>query len=84
MSTELVPLGDLPVGKYDDTFADVASSSAYLPYIQLYGGNSKLCKQGKIPIGHFGVVRNKEVQPLGQSFDCIPLAYRPRAMDILS
>lgn len=81
---ELVQMDNLPVGKYsqDEQFNAIAVSSNYLPYIQLYGGNSDACKTGKIPIGTYGVVRSKDnIENLTPMVDVLVLAWRPRAMN---
>ena len=61
----------------------VASSSAFLPRIQLYGGNSDACKEGKIPIGQYGLVTGKDdLQVLGAEVEVLVLAGRAKALQI--
>src|ERR1044072_5547777 len=54
----------------------------FLPYVQLYGSNSKLAKRRVIPGGNFGLTIGKDrIIDLGEKFDFIPVAIRPKAMD---
>lgn len=66
----------------DDDFGSVSSSNKYLGRIMLFGGNSGDAKEGKINIGHFGLVNAKVLTDLGKEFDCLPIVWRPKAMDI--
>lgn len=67
----------------DEDFSKYAKSSKFLQRIQLYGSSSKLCKMGRIPQGHFGVPVSKDkIDDLGDSFDCLVIQYRLKAMDI--
>ena len=72
------------VSKYATPETELAVTKAgdYLPYLGLFGGESKLAKEGKIPIGHFGVCPNSDtVIDLGNEFICIALSWRPKAID---
>lgn len=85
MSNELSVLqSTLPVRAVDEaSFNEIAKPSNFHPRIQLYGGNSDACKEGKIPIGRFGLVPDKETLiDLGPEILCIPLTFRFKAMDI--
>lgn len=67
----------------DQDFLGLASSSKYFPRIQLFGSSSKLVKQGKFPTGHYGLVTKKDsADDLGESFDCIAVDVRAKAMDL--
>lgn len=81
---ELIPADvDLPVGKYagEDVFKDIATSTAWLPRIQLCGGNSALCQQGKISIGHYALIKSKDEHvSLTNVFDLVPVGWRPKAI----
>lgn len=81
----LEPTALAPAGKYSslEVFQAIAKSGDYLPRVQLFGGNSEACKEGKIPIAHFGIVPNKDtIEDIGERFDCAVLAWRPRAIRI--
>lgn len=78
--------GDLPIAKYTEeekTWGDVVTAAAFLPRVQLYGGNSGLVQEGKIKMGHFGLTKSKDqTDDLGSSFDCLVLSWRFKAMEI--
>jgi len=48
--------------------------------VQLFGSNSDKCKEGKIGMGHFGIVSGDNLEDIGSKFNCIPLALRPKAI----
>lgn len=67
----------------DKTFNELATSGGFLPRVQLFGSNSDLAKEGKIPMGTYGFVTSKEqVIPLGAEVDVLPICYRPKALDM--
>jgi hypothetical protein len=85
----LIPLDQLQVSgeliTNDDDFDSIATAADYLPRIQLYGSNSKAVKSELINVGRFGIPRSQdEIEDLGKSFECLPLAWRPKAMEITS
>lgn len=87
MSTDIavLDLSQLPstsVGS-QDTFDDLARGATFLGRLQLFGSNSKQCQKGLIKPGHFGIpVSDDEVVDLGASCDILPLARRPKAIDM--
>jgi hypothetical protein len=62
---------------------DVAKASDFLPRIQLVT-KGKYVDTGKIPPGRWGVPQTggEDIEDLGDSIDVIPLAVRPKALDI--
>ncbi len=67
----------------DDAFGEVSTSGKYLPRLQMYGSKSEQVTAGKIPMAHYGLVSGKDnIQDLGGSVNCIPIAWRPKAMDV--
>src|SRR5689334_16237518 len=79
----LVPADILGNPEADGGALAVAGASAFLPRIQLYGGNSDACKEGKIPIGHYGLATGKDdLQPLGPEVEVLVLAGRAKALQI--
>lgn len=69
--------------KFDDNvFEKIAKSGDWLPRVQLFGGENRTVKSGKFPIGHFGLVKDSNTPPLdlGESFDAVLVAWRPKAM----
>lgn len=63
-----------------DTFKEVAASQQFVPYIQLLGSNSRIVKQGKFPMGHFGLGLDQKLNDLGDEFICLPVAWRSKAV----
>lgn len=62
-------------------WSDVITAAAFLPRVQLYGGNSQAVQEGKIQVGRFGLVRNKDqIDDMSSTFDCLPLSWRFKAM----
>jgi hypothetical protein len=67
----------------DDIFNSVANSGKYLARIQMFGGNSEAVKSGKVPMASYALVTGKDqYQPLGDAVDVVPVAWRPKAMDV--
>ena len=49
----------------------------------MFGGNSEAVKSGKVPMANYALVTGKDAyQVLGGKVDCIPLGWRPKAMDV--
>ena len=68
--------------KYDSGFDEIASSTKFLPRLQLFTSNSEAVQTGKIPVAHYGLVKGKDnITDLGKSVLCMPLAYRAKALD---
>lgn len=86
MSNELATM-NFPVANHMEdakAWGDVVTAASYLPYISLYGGNSNAAKEGKIGIGCYGLVRQKDkIEDLTKEFECLPLSLRFKAMQIL-
>ncbi len=82
---ELVPMGSLAVSKYsaDSVFGEIASSSAFLPRIMLMQSSSEQVKDDKAKQGHFVLIEGKDqVTDLTREAAVVPLAWRPKAMDM--
>lgn len=73
---------NLAVSKYstDDIFSGVSSTASWLPRLQLFTASNKEAKQSKIPINHYGLSTGKDLIDLGESVECLPVAWRPKAM----
>lgn len=55
-------------------------TSEFLPQVRVYGGSSDIVKEGKFPIGHFGLyLAADNIIDLGEQFDCLNIDWRPRA-----
>jgi hypothetical protein len=85
-STDLIPvdLTQLPsvqIGSNDD-FNDIAKSSDFLCRLQLYTKGSAVNRKLVGP-GNYGIPESKEdVTDLGDVIDIVPLARRPKALDM--
>ena len=80
MSNELVPanLGG-EMEKFD--FDSVASnSSTYLARLQLFGSKSDACAEGRINIGHWGLVSDDVITDVGKEVDVAIISWRPKAL----
>lgn len=65
-----------------EEFHSLASSKKFLPRVQLFGSASKLCKMGKFPIGHYGLVTGADkADDLGESLDMLVINVRAKALD---
>lgn len=69
--------------KFDQTDVDsVGGSLNFLPWLQLCGSTSKLCKSGKVPVATYVLTVGKAEQDfvdLGKSVDVILFCSRPKA-----
>jgi hypothetical protein len=85
-NTNLVPvdLNQLPsvqIGT-DEDFAEIARSTDFLGRLQLYT-KGKAVNRGLVRPGHYGIPESdEEVIDLGDCIDIIPLARRPKAIDM--
>ena len=85
-NTAMVPvnLDHLPSTQIgtDDQFAELAKGGDYIGRMQLYT-KSKANLKGLIPTGHYGIPESdEEIIDLGDSVDLLPLARRPKAIDM--
>jgi hypothetical protein len=79
-----VNLGQLPSTQLgtDDQFAELAKGGDYLGRMQLYT-KSKANMKGLIPQGHYGIPEgDDEITDLGPNVNILPLARRPKAIDM--
>lgn len=86
MSNELVKLDDLgsmPIDKHsDDDWDAAASSSTFLPRLQLLTSNSEKCKTGEFPTNHYALVQDQKFDDLGKSVDILLVTWRPKALEV--
>jgi hypothetical protein len=83
--TSLVPvnLDQLPstqIGS-DDQFAELAKSADYLGRLTLFTKGKAVNKRLVGP-GNYGIPTGEEVDDLGDTIDIVPLARRPKALDM--
>lgn len=50
--------------------------------LQLFGASNEIVKEGKFPMGHFGIVDGSEIVDIGERFNCLVIDWRPKAMRI--
>src|SRR5271157_4127225 len=86
MSNELatVNLEQLPSTQIgtDEQFDDLARGGDFIGRLQLFTKGEAVNK-GLIPPGHYGIpVSKDEVEDLGATVDVVPLARRPKALDM--
>lgn len=61
--------------------AVTANAATYLQRLQLFGSKSDACAEGKIGIGHWGLVNDDQITDLGVATDVIFLGFRAKALD---
>lgn len=86
MSNDVIPVSyeQLPSTQIgtDEQFAELAKGGNFLGRLQLYT-KSKVNALGLIPQGHYGIPEsNEEITDLGTSVNFLPLARRPKAIDM--
>lgn len=82
MSNQLVPK-EISGGALSTDFADViASAKTFLDRLQLFGSKSDACAEGKIAIGRYGIVKDKDIVDLGPEIDVVIIAWRSKALQI--
>lgn len=75
--------GDISLVTNEDDLLAVAGSSAFLPRLQLFGSSSDACKEGKIPVAHWGIVRGKDqLEDMGKEVNVLVIAGRVKALDL--
>ncbi|MGW8178394.1 MAG: hypothetical protein ACWGQW_06460 [bacterium] len=85
MSTEepkdLIPQDTLPLAEREGGDIDALTrTSEFLPQLRVYGSEANIVKEGKFPMGHFGLYFSPEnIVDLGEQFDCLVVDWRPRA-----
>jgi hypothetical protein len=79
MTEQLVKVED---SKHDAEVFKAISTTNNFKRLQLFGASSDEVKEGKFPMGNFGIVDNSEITNLGSSFNCYVVAWRPKALSI--
>jgi hypothetical protein len=70
-------------GVDDKDFAEYSGSYSYLPYLQLCGASTNLCKEGKQPIGTYALVHDKtRHDDLGKSVNIFICGMRLKAFEM--
>jgi hypothetical protein len=78
---DLVVIEGLDLAERESTEIDsFTRTSEFLPQIRIYGSEATIVKEGKFPMGHFGLyVSAASVIDLGEQFDYLAVDWRPRA-----
>jgi len=63
-------------------FDSMVKSADYLGRFQLFSSKSDACAEGRIGIGHYGLVKDDVITDLGVSIDVGVLSWRPKALSI--
>lgn len=81
--TQLVPadIADNAVATLE-TFDTIISSVDYLPRLQLFSARTDACQEGKIPINHYGLVKDNQITDLDADIDIVIVAWRSKAIKI--
>lgn len=84
-NTAIATLGEIPTSKYgpeDDNKDDFVKGAEFHPRIQFFSDQATICKKKQFPANHFAlVVKKDEMKDLGETFVCMPLGYRYKALD---
>lgn len=62
------------------TFSAIVAGGDYLPYLQLFGSKSDACAEGKIGIGRYGLVKDKQITDVGAELDLVIVSWRSKAV----
>ena len=73
--------GELAVQQDTDLLTEVAKGGAFLPYLQLFTTKSDPVTEGKIPGGHYGLVRDGNITDLGKEIIAVVITVRARAFE---
>ena len=83
VQNELEELSNVVAGmtktELDESLEQLCGGSTF-QRIQLFGSSSNAVKEGKIAMGHFAIVDSSNMIDLGESFDCLILGYRMKAI----
>lgn len=81
MTQELINLNELGIPQQDSkAIAELTQAGDYLPSLRIFGSESGIVKEGKFPMGHWGLYfAADKVVDLTESVDVLVIAYRPRA-----
>ena len=81
MTDDLIPAQPSDIAERDGgDIESLTRTSEFLPQLRIYGGESDIVKEGKFPIGHFGLYFSADkIVDLGEQFDSLVVDWRPRA-----
>lgn len=78
---QLIPLDKLGIKTEENKELDALTrTSDFLPQVRVYGSETNIVKEGKFPMGHFGMYFSADkIIDLGEEVDTLIVAYRARA-----
>lgn len=78
---DLIPAGSFPITDRDSKEIDTFTRTTdFLPQVRIYGSEATIVKEGKFPMGHFGLYFSpSNIIDLGEQFDSLIIDWRPRA-----
>jgi len=84
MSKEIVSAESLGlVSRESNEIDSLTKTSEFLPQLRIFSSASTIVKEGKFPIGHFGLyISGDNIVDLGDQTDCLVIDWRPRASSI--
>ena len=65
----------------DEAYVELSKGADFLGRLQLFTKGAAI-DEGKIPPGHYGIPEGEKIIDLGTSIDILPLARRPKALDM--
>lgn len=92
MNQELAPINNAPLAeliaasgpiqKYTDDDFNKVVTAGYFPRLQLMTAKSDECIAQRFPVNHYAFIRDQDYIDLGETVDCLPIAWRPKALDV--
>jgi hypothetical protein len=81
MTQELININELGIATEDSkAISELTQAGDYLPSLRIFGSESGIVKEGKFPMGHWGLYFSADkVVDLSSSIDVLVIAFRPRA-----
>ena len=64
----------------EGTLNAMVAGGDYLPRFQLFGSKSDACAEGRIGIGHYGLVKDDKITDLGEEVNVVLVGWRPKAV----
>ena len=81
MSDQLVPFD---TSRNTSITESLTKTSDFLPQLRVYGARSEIVKEGKFPMGHFGLYfAQDKIVDMGEVLDTLVIDWRPRASVVM-
>lgn len=89
MSNALINLNEIgipqPTEQEEKALAELTQAGDYLPALRIFGSESAIVKEGKFPMGHWGLYFSADkIVDLSESVDVLVIAWRARASIMMS